>query len=123
MEDGFSISTIRDVTVIRFDARATLADAARALERAQEADKKGLRLWDLSKGVLASTEDVRALAMAAKGMQFPPSRIAVMAPADVTFGLARMFQVFRNQKGQQYKVFRTEPEAMAWLEDAGDLEE
>jgi len=45
-------------------------------------------------------------------------KLAVVAPADLVFGLARMYQTFRSlnpQSTKQVSVFRTMAEALAWL--------
>ncbi len=46
----------------------------------------------------------------------PGVRRAFVAPADLHFGLARMLQVFCEQEGTEVGVFRTVPEAEAWLD-------
>ena len=42
-------------------------------------------------------------------------RIAIAAPSDVIYGLARAFQYFAECAGLTCKVFRTMAEARAWL--------
>ena len=42
-------------------------------------------------------------------------RVAIAAPADVTFGMARMFEAFRHGGGTEYAVFRDMREARRWL--------
>jgi hypothetical protein len=44
-----------------------------------------------------------------------PTRVAIVAPADVVFGLARMFQMMSEGRGNDIEVFRGMREAMAWL--------
>jgi hypothetical protein len=46
------------------------------------------------------------------------SRFAIVAPGDLAFGLARMYQVYRELEGggrKQVCVFRTREDALAWL--------
>lgn len=45
----------------------------------------------------------------------PPSRIAFVTDRDVDFGMARMFEVFREDPGTAFRVFRDYDEAVAWL--------
>jgi hypothetical protein len=66
-----------------------------------------------------STEMLRARAAVPKPN---PIRIAVVAPADVVFGLARMFQMMSEGYGNQIEVFRGAREAMAWLGAPGDAD-
>ncbi len=40
-------------------------------------------------------------------------RLAIIAPSDLTYGLARMFEVFANLDG--IMVFRSRDEALSWL--------
>ena len=42
-------------------------------------------------------------------------RVAIAAPADVTFGMARMFEAFRAGGATEYAVFREMSEARRWL--------
>lgn len=44
-------------------------------------------------------------------------RIAIAAPGEVVFGLARVFQYFAERAGLTCKVFRSLDEAKAWLTD------
>jgi hypothetical protein len=45
-------------------------------------------------------------------------RVAVVAPQDVVFGLARMYGLFREDSPELVRVFRDLPTAEAWLEGA-----
>lgn len=42
-------------------------------------------------------------------------RRAIVAPSDLAFGLSRMFSIHAEQVGQNVVVFRTEAEAIDWL--------
>jgi hypothetical protein len=44
-----------------------------------------------------------------------PVRVAIVAPADAVFGLARMFQMMSEGRGNLIEVFRGRDEALAWL--------
>ena len=44
----------------------------------------------------------------------PPGRIAFVAPRDTDFGLARMFEVFREDPRTEFRVFRDYDEALDW---------
>jgi len=67
-----------------------------------------------------SPDRVRELAQEAADADLghPPSRLAIIAPSDITFGLGRMFQAHRQlnpRSRKQVGVFRTEAEALAYL--------
>ena len=77
--------------------------------------------------MLPSIERVRELAeLAARmGRDSPRSRMAIVAPDDLAFGLGRMFGTHRDNAAPGVKpvnVFRTMPEALAWLGIEGALE-
>jgi len=59
-----------------------------------------------------STETIRARAAVPRKK---PVRVAVVAPADAVFGLARMFQMMSEGRGNHIEVFRRRDEALAWL--------
>ncbi len=70
--------------------------------------------------LLPSVERVRDLAELAvqMGRGAPPSKMAVVAPDDLAYGLGRMFDAFRDCKARGVKpvgIFRTWPEAIAFL--------
>jgi hypothetical protein len=63
-------------------------------------------------------EDVRQLAQ--RNIFSPRSRRAFVVKDDLQFGLARMFEIHRELKGETgIRVFRTFDEAMDWI-SAGD---
>ena len=77
--------------------------------------------------LLPSVERVRDLAELSAEMSrgAPRSRLAIVAPDDLAFGLGRMFDAHRENAAPGLKpvgVFRTMPKALAWLGIAGDLE-
>ena len=69
----------------------------------------------------ASGERMSALADLSAGMDRGGgfgSKLAVVAPSDVAFGLARMYQTYREMDGRGTKevgVFRSHSEALAFL--------
>jgi len=59
-------------------------------------------------------EDVRQLAQ--RNIFSPRSRRAILVKDDLQFGLARMFEIHRELKGETgIRVFRTFDEAMDWI--------
>jgi hypothetical protein len=68
-----------------------------------------------------SSEDVRRVA--GNGIFSPNSRQAILASSSLVYGLARMFQILREMKGEEgIRVFRDRDEALAWVlgNDGGD---
>ena len=65
-----------------------------------------------------STEVVRQLAERSKQWREDSnsnSRVAVLAPRDISFGLARMYQVYTDPVDTNFMVFRDLLEAADWL--------
>jgi hypothetical protein len=75
---------------------------------------------------LPSIERVRDLAKVSASMDSPQrSRFAIVAPADLAFGLGRMYEMYRDlQAGsKEVRVFRSRKDALAYLgsrEGGGD---
>ena len=71
--------------------------------------------------VLSSGDRVRALAELASAMDAPgasSSKVAIVAPQDLAYGFARMFETYRtmNQSGAKIvQVFRSMRAALGWL--------
>jgi len=70
--------------------------------------------------VMSSGDSVRALADLATAMDVPgaSSRLAIVAPHDLAYGFARMFETYRtmNQSGAKIvSVFRSMQAALHWL--------
>ena len=65
--------------------------------------------------ILVSSEDVRA--MAARNFFGQGARRCVIAPTPEIFGLARMFQTFRELSGgkEELNIFSEREEALRWL--------
>ena len=65
--------------------------------------------------VSVTSDDIRLLAI--RNFFAPQSRRCLVAPTSEIFGLARMFQLFRevNKAPEQMRVFRDRQEAMLWL--------
>jgi hypothetical protein len=77
--------------------------------------------------LLPSMDRVRDLAQLAArmGRDAPRSKMAIVAPDDLAFGLGRVFGVHRESAAPGVKsvgVFRTMPEALTWLGIDGSLE-
>jgi len=59
-------------------------------------------------------EDVQRFAL--DTIFWPNSRRAILAPADLTFGLARMFEMLRDTVGEKgIRVFRNLDDALEWV--------
>ncbi|MEO6528935.1 MAG: hypothetical protein ABIP93_20120 [Gemmatimonadaceae bacterium] len=81
------------------------------------------QLGDL-RDVTRLSADSTAIAAAASLAVFAPgTRRALIAPSDITFGLARMFASYAEDVGQLVRVFRDAREAEEWLGLGGTTDE
>lgn len=88
--------------------------------RADPAFKRTYRQLGDLREVNRLTADTAAIAAAASLQVFAPgTRRALIAPTDITFGLARMFASYAEDVGQLVRVFREAEDAQAWI--AADL--
>jgi hypothetical protein len=64
-----------------------------------------------------TADDVRRLVEVDKNLMklIPRSWIAIVAPKDELFGLSRMWEMMVGAPGWETRVFRSRPEADAWL--------
>ena len=115
MSKNYTIENIDGITVTRFCCNPSMDDFVAAYQEVAQLGRCGLRLWDLSEGADVSAEELRELGKIGKQLFSTPSRVAVVAPQDVTFGLARAHEVYRAQDQYVTRTFRTEQEAIAWL--------
>ena len=82
---NYKIETIEGVRVVRFSSPPTIEDIMRAADSLSES-QYSIRLWDLSCDIGFSEEQLRFLAEYGK-KKFPmSSKVAIIAPADLTFG-------------------------------------
>lgn len=61
-----------------------------------------------------SSKEVRAMS-AREPFFSTSSRRAIVAPDDLGFGMARMFELSRGELAGEIRVFRTRREALVWL--------
>lgn len=75
-------------------------------------------VWDFRDAEfdLASTEVIELAEFVVRNQRAtPPARVAFVAPHDVEFGLARMFDGFREDGRTEVRVFRDYDEAVCWV--------
>ncbi len=77
-------------------------------------------MTDVERVEVPSTERLRELARLSAAMDVRiPSRLAIVADDPVTFGIARMYELFRRldrRSTRSLSVFRSLDEALLWLE-------
>lgn len=120
MGKSYSIEIVDGISVTRFSRKPTLSEIISALDDVSAIGEFRRRLWLFCDGADLKTEEIRKIGEYGIEVLPVPSRAAIVAPDDLTYGLARMHEAFREQEGLENKVFRTEQEAMAWLKEAND---
>ena len=115
MNKNYQISKFEDITIIRMMELPTRNDLISAVIEVKSFDTSSLRMWVLQKGVNLSADDLQVIASEALKHLKGPGRMAVVAPTDLSYGLSRMFEVFREQEGVKTHSFRTEEDAVKWL--------
>ncbi len=120
MRKAFTVHQADGITFVRFQGVGRLNDAIEAAAAVESLEDNHLRLWDLSGGVDVSIADVRRIAEHARSNLSLPAKVAIVAPRDHAYGIARMHEVLREHPDVSYRVFRLEEEALAWLLEAED---
>jgi hypothetical protein len=102
--------TITDAEILDFASEmATSRDVPPG--RRELVDLCGVEQADLSSATLRAVAEIYARA----DERPEESRVAFVAPRDLFFGLARMYEAFRSPSPLQIRVFRELGEARAWL--------
>lgn len=110
-----------DLTIHIVTGQASEEEMHAALEGNGTEDQTALVLWDMSAAEVSHvTPGIlrRFIKRAAElGKSRKGGRTAVVAPTDLTYGLARMSEAFTEFVSSpfRFKAFRTQAEAMLWL--------
>jgi len=113
---NYSINNSDGITAICFLKPPSPDDIFNAVDDVAAGFPSNLRLWDLSQSRLNLTGDqLHVIADYAKSKLIEPSKLVVVAPNDLTFGLSRLFSVYRSTSQSETRVYRTEKEALEWL--------
>jgi len=103
--------TLTDEELMAYQQRL-IADPEYSLTHAELLDLTQVEQVDVT------SEGIRALADDSEWIV--GAKVAVIAPANVTFGMSRMFEMVLPDEGLDYRVFWTKYEALNWLGLEGD---
>ena len=117
MKKNYTINIIDEIVTTRFSKKPNLTEAKNALDEVLEMGNFRLRLWVLEDGINLCNEEIEEIARYGKEKWPVPSKAAIVASDDLSFGIMRVHDVYREHEGHQIHVFRTEPEALAWLKE------
>lgn len=116
MSDLFSIYSQEGIIAVDFSKSPSVDIFKNAIDDVSLCENNMLRLWDMTCRIDLTTAEVRALARYAKSkLKTPFSKVAIVAPDDLTFGLFRLHEVEREDRFLKQRVFRTKQDALAWL--------
>ena len=121
MTQVHSIELEDGIPCVRFSRRPTYDECRATVDDLADNYPYERRLWDMSVVDFDLTQDeIRAIADHGKLRFLRPNRAAFVAPQDLTFGLLRAFEVYREEEGHATaRAFRTRPEALEWLLSGG----
>lgn len=117
VNQNFSITDQSECTVIRFLRDLELSEVLAVIDEVAKQDDGHRRLWDLTKGFSFTTNQIREIAEYGKQVWPHPSKVAYVASGDLSFGLLKMFEAYREGGGYQTKIFRNEEEALEWFRE------
>lgn len=93
-------------------AAKVAAEASIPPGRSEFVDLSGLEHTNVSAGTLRRVAQV----FADNDRHPQESRVAIVAPRDLFFGLSRMYEAYREGSAVRIRIFRTLEEARAWME-------
>ena len=108
----------REDDIVRVDYKRSPQpeDMYELLDQLGEMEDSELRMYVMIDAeILLSTAEVREGAEYAREKKNQPRRIAVVAPGDITYGISRIFKVFRESQETELQVFRSLDDAREWL--------
>ena len=115
MAASFQIESKDEITTIRFSTSPGLDDICKAIDAVVESYLSGLRIWDFRNGFNLTDAELKQLAEYGKSKFSIPSKVAVIAPHDLSYGVARVHDVYREDALLEQRIFRTKQGARAWL--------
>jgi len=115
----FEIEKDHRLVITSASGVVTMAEALahnQKLRKDPDFDPSFSQLIDLSNVTKIELNREDILTLAQDPILSDNSRRAILATGDLTFGLARMFEMFRESKGKEtIRVFRNRDEARAWV--------
>ena len=115
MTQNYTIETDDGIIIVRFSEPPGLVDLIHTIDDIAGNYLSRLRLWDISHGVNLTDSQISALAEYSKSKFTIPSKVAYIAQTDLSFGLARVLEVYREDSMVEQMVFRSERKAQNWL--------
>lgn len=117
MTTDFSMQRVGNITTIRLHRSLTLSEVLSVIDEVARSDISNRRLWDLTDNFDFASDEIAQIAARGRAHWPSSSRVAYVAANSLSFGLLRVFEVFREQENYETKVFREEQPALEWLRE------
>jgi hypothetical protein len=116
----FKITEMQDILVISITGDPCVDDIKQILDQIQNASgyTHSARLWDFQASSFTfSQNEVLDIASYASTSDRRPAKVAMLVKEDLSYGVSRMYEVFRNTDLTQINVFKDKTEAVRWLRE------
>lgn len=117
MDKCYSIEVIDGIAITRFFRKATMSEIIEAMNEVLENHLSPLRLWEFKAGADVDSNQIKDIARYGQKIWPVPSRAAIVASDNLSFGLARIHDAYRVQELHETRVFRTVEAALQWLRE------
>ena len=118
MEMTYDITEMENILVVAIKGNARVDGIKHILDqiRNDAGYTHSARLWDFQESSFNfSQSDVLDIAAYASTGDNRPAKVAMLVNEDLSFGVSRVYEVFRNTDLTETNVFRDKKEALAWL--------
>ena len=120
MEMTYEITEIQEILVVSIKGNPSVDDIKHILDqiRNESGYSHNARLWDFQESSFNfSQNEILDIASYASAVDNRPSKVALLVKEDLSFGVSRIYEVFRHTDLTKTSVFRDKSEALAWLRE------
>ncbi len=114
----YEIAEMEDVQVVSIKGKPSVDDIKHILDEIQNESgySHSARLWDFQESSFNfSQSEVLDIASYASAGDNRSAKVAMLVKEDLSFGVSRVYEVFRHTDLTEIKVFKDKIEALAWL--------
>ncbi len=118
MRMTYELTEVQDILVVSIKGNPGVDDIKHILDRIRNESgySHSARLWDFQESSFSfSQNEVLDIAAYASTGDIRPAKVAMLVKEDLSFGVSRIYEVFRNTDLTETNVFRDKTEALAWL--------
>jgi len=116
----YEITEMENILVVSIKGNPGVDDIKHILDqiRNESGYSHSARLWDFQNSSFNfSQNEVLDIASHASAGDIRPAKVAMLVKEDLSFGVSRIYEVFRNTDLTETNVFRDKTEAVAWLRE------